>query len=106
MCQFILQLGIWFTLLQEDEGQTEATASQEGKGRITISSYFSLGLCSTLLKEDEGQIEAAGGQEGRSEVCQLILQLSQLQHILGQGVLQHIHVPSLQDKNNLNQRRH
>jgi hypothetical protein len=54
-----------------------------------------------LLQEDEGQVEAAGGQKGRSEVCQLILQLSQLQHVLGQGVLQHIHVASLLDKNKL-----
>ncbi len=54
----------------------------------------------TLLQEEEGQIETASGQEGGSEVCQLILQLSQLQHVLGQGVLKHIHVASLQDKYN------
>jgi hypothetical protein len=59
-----------------------------------------------LLQEDEGQIKTAGGQEGRSEVCQLILQLGELQHVLGQGVLQHIHVAGLSDNNNLNQRRH
>jgi hypothetical protein len=82
-----------FTLLKEYEGQ------MEGKAGCAILYHNPAWVTLfTLLQEDEGQIEAAGGQEGRSEVCQLILQLSQLQHVLGQGVLQHIHVASLQDK--------
>ncbi len=82
---------ILFTLLQEDEGQIGTAGGQEGEGQLGLQ----LGIWFTLLQEDEGQVETAGGQEGRSEVCQLILQLSQLQHVLGQGVLQHIHVASL-----------
>jgi hypothetical protein len=68
------------------------------EGVRCASSDTSWAIWFTLLQEDEGQIEAAGGQEGRGQVCQLILQLSQLQHVLGQGVLQHIHVASLHDK--------